>query len=354
MKKIYINARFLTQPASGVQQYAANLSLMMQELNPDIQFVTCKEVKQEALAKKLGAIPVGHLQGHTWEQFELPVWLKKNGSPLLINLCNTAPVTYKNQLNTIHDLAFEKNEPWFTTRFKYYYKWLIPKVVKNCHKLITVSQFSKKEISTCYDLNENNITVVPNSISAELENLIKMPKLPESESYFLAVGSLDPRKNLHGVIQAFLSLKLPDVKLKIAGRRNEVFRDIQGGFEPDHPQIDWIEDAETADLVHLYRNAIALLNFSFYEGFGLNNLEAMACGCPLIISDLEVFHEVCGAVALYVNPKEKNEAAGAMLTVMQDHENVQQRRIQGTERAALFSRQQAAETLKKEIIAAGY
>ncbi len=356
MDKVYVNARFLTQPLSGVQQFAVNICLTLKQIHPGIRFLTCREIMHTGLAEKLEAKAVGMLKGHTWEQFELPVWLRKNGSPLLINLCNTAPIGYKNQLNVIHDVAYEKEERWFTNRFKFYYRWLMPQVARNCKKLLTVSKFSRQEISAYYGIPENNIGIIPNSVSEEMELLLQSGSdAKANELFFLAVGSIDPRKNLDAVISSFVALKLPDIKLKIIGRKNPLFSEHQeASLQLNHPRIEWIEDADNKQLVQLYCRAIALVNLSGYEGFGLTNLEAMACGCPVVISDIPVFHEVCGDAGWYVNHTSQQDVMTTLLRLLQDKKAAESRKDEGIRRSKLFSRHLSVKQLEEEIKACGY
>ena len=346
MEKAYVNARFLSQRKSGVQNYALNLSLTLKEMGAPVIFVTCREVIQHEEAAKLDALVIGRMKSHVWEQFELVQYLKKQGNPLLINFCNTAPLNYSNQFNTIHDLAFEKPEPWFSPRFRYFYRWLIPQVARNCRQLFTVSDFSAGEISVQYGIAKDRILIMPNTVSAEMEGFLKEPPFGSDEKYFLTVGSLDPRKNISSVIAAFISLNLTDVRLKIAGRRNRIFSsEGNASLYSDHPMVDWVEDANNRQLVELYRNAIASVNLSFYEGFGLTNLEAMACGCPVIASDISVFREVCGPAAIYVNPSDEREAAAAMQSLMVEKDKRQTMKLAGAERASVFTTAWAIEPL---------
>ncbi len=103
--KLFINARFLTQPISGVQRYGIECSRQIKKLNPETIFVTPANIIHTSIAAELGAITIGKNTGHRWEQIDLPRYLKSVDSPPLINLANTGPLFYKNSYLTIHDLA---------------------------------------------------------------------------------------------------------------------------------------------------------------------------------------------------------------------------------------------------------
>ena len=164
--KISVNARFLTQPITGVQRFAIEISLRLKkELGEKIMFVSPKEIIQNEIAKELQVNTIGYTTCHLWEQIELPLYLKKKGSPLLLNFCNTAPLLYKNKISTIHDIAFEVYPETYSKAFLYVYRFLIPKICKNSKKIITVSDFSKQEIIKYYKTKTDKIQVIYNAVN---------------------------------------------------------------------------------------------------------------------------------------------------------------------------------------------
>src|SRR5687768_11068529 len=140
MNQWIVNARFLTQPITGVQRFAIEISKELKKANPQIKFIAPKEIIHHNLANELNAQLYGKMSGHFWEQLELPAYLKKQHSPLLINLANLAPVTYNNYIATIHDLSFLQFPKSYSRKFYYYYKFLIPKIAGRAKKIITVSE----------------------------------------------------------------------------------------------------------------------------------------------------------------------------------------------------------------------
>ena len=155
IKKIYINARFLTQQKSGVQQFAIELSKELLKINPNINFIAPKNIINTNLAKDLNVKTYGNHIGQAWEQLELPIFLQKKGKPLLINLCNSAPLNYSNSIITLHDLAFIENPKWFSYSFRKWYNFLIPRIAKKTKHILTVSEFSKTEIQNKLNINHN-------------------------------------------------------------------------------------------------------------------------------------------------------------------------------------------------------
>jgi len=344
--KIIVNSRFLTQRITGTQRFAVEISLKLKKLIPNIEFVCPKTILYKDIAQKLHVKTIGVNKGHLWEQLDLLVHLRRNSNSLLVNLVNTAPFLYKNQIVTIHDLAFLRHPSWFLKKFYLLYKFLIPKIVKKARKIITVSYFSKKEITNLLNVPSEKIEVVYCGIS---EQFIFNP-LIKKENYILTVSSLDPRKNLKNLILAFKKLKLKNYKLLIVGSKNKVFSNhaIEQLIK-ETPNIEFTGYVSDEELVNLYQRAKLFVYPSLYEGFGLPPLEAMACGTPVVVSNVASLPEVCGDAAYYVNPYEVNDISRGIETVLKD-EHLQKELIQrGLERTKLFNWEKSAKKVKKII-----
>jgi len=342
--EIYVNSRFLTQKITGVQRYAIEISKQLKQLYPGIDFVAPRNIIYTNLAKELNVKIIGKHTGHLWEQYDLPKYLKKEGNPLLLNLANTAPLSYKNQLVTIHDLAFLRNPLWFSKKFYYYYKFLIPRIARKSLKVVTVSEFSKKEIVDLINIDGEEIRVIYNAVSAKFMERSKKSTSSEYGKYILAVSSLDPRKNFMNLVLAFNRLKLQDTKLIVVGARHRVFADAGieevAGYCDNIVFIDDVIDDEL--LVGLYKNAVCFVYPSLYEGFGLPPLEAMACGCPTVVSNADSLPEVCGDAAYYVYPHDVDSIADGMHKVLTNDDLRQSLVKKGFERVALFSWERSA------------
>lgn len=348
--KIYINARFLTQKITGSQRFAIEISKQLKKINPSIKFATPKNIIHTDLAKLLEAEIIGKNMGHVWEQIDLPLYLRSKGNPLLLNLVNTAPLFYKNQIVTIHDLSFLRNPDWFSKKFYYYYRFLIPKIAKNSLKIITVSEFSKKEIINLLNISEENIKVIYCAISKEFQDIIKIDSNNNYGNYILAVSSLDPRKNFERLLLAYNRLTLKDTKLVIAGSKHKIFVDVKiKNFIRNNKNIILTGYVSDKVLVSLYRNAIVFVYPSIYEGFGLPPLEAMACGCPVVASNAASIPEVCCDAAYSVDPYNVDSIVEGIYKVLTD-ESLRQSLIQkGFERVKLFSWEKSAQKVIKII-----
>jgi len=299
-KQLVVNAKFLSQPITGVQRFASELSKKLRDFDEKIIFVSPKNIIHNDLAQELDARPVGKKTGVLWEQYELPKYLKSLDKPLLINLANAAPINYQNQIVTIHDLGFKIKPEWYSKLFSYYYNFLIPRIAKNSKLILTVSNCSKTDLIQYLKVPEYKVKVIYNSVSEDF----KLPLNKKAvEPYILAVSSLDPRKNFNNLIQAFNLVKSLNFKLIIVGAENKIFT------KPEFKRLiqnnknivltGYISDAK---LIDLYQNATAFIYPSFYEGFGIPPLEAMACGCPTIVSKVSSMPEIFKDACHYVDP----------------------------------------------------
>jgi glycosyltransferase involved in cell wall biosynthesis len=315
---IYINARFLTQKTTGVQRFAIELSKRLIKINPNIVFLSPSNIFNKELAFELKVKIIGKLSSHLWEQIELPLYLKSKGNPLLINFCNTGPLFYSNQIVTIHDLAFIINPKWFSKKFSLLYSFLIPKIATKAKQIFTVSNSSKMEIVKLLNQPNDKISVIYNGIT--FTNKAELYQKPlYDKKYFLTVCSIDPRKNLHKLIQAFDLLKNEDVDLLIIGGTNKSFAN---NFNKNiNQQVKFLGYVNDSELINYYQNAVCFVYPSLYEGFGLPPLEALALGTKVIVSDIPSLREVCTEHALrYFNPNSTSSIIDALEFAIKDKE----------------------------------
>lgn len=298
---IFINGKFLAQRLTGVQRYAYEISKILLKLSDNILIISPPSILDgisDFSPEKIKKIGVSN-NLNIWEQVELPFYLRKNKYLILISLCNTGPLFVKNQLLCIHDIATLKNPKWFSFLFAKYYSFILPILSKNSKKILTVSNFSKKEITDRLNVAAEKVSVIYNAPASKfiVQDLNKINY--QKEDYFLFVGSLDPRKNLKKLIDVFSISKFKNLKLIIVGAKSRTFKSEHLKL-PSNVQI--LGDCDDETLSELYRKSRALINCSLYEGFGLPLIEAMASGCPLIVSNIPVFKEIAGDDARYFDP----------------------------------------------------
>jgi glycosyltransferase involved in cell wall biosynthesis len=186
---------------------------------------------------------------------------------------------------TVHDLGVLREPRWFNRWTRTYSRFAVPRVVAAAARVIAVSNFTKGELVALLGTEESKIRVVPNAVDD-----VFTPDGPRAEGDFvLAVGTLEPRKNLRRIAAAV------DGELRVVGARG------WGGVEP--PQnVTWLGEVADEELARLYRGARCLVYASLYEGFGLPVAEALACGCPIVTSEGSAMAELAGDEAAYVDP----------------------------------------------------
>ena len=346
---IVINARFLTQNLTGVQRFAIETSLCLKKaLGNEVLFLSPNNIVQTDYAKQLDAQVIGKHTGHLWEQIDLPLYLHKIGKPLLINLANMAPILYSNKISTIHDVAFLAFPQTFSKSFLYAYRFLIPRILKTSKHIITVSNFSKVEIMNAYQTKENQISVVYNAVNNDFS--YKENKALKQEKYFLAVSSLNYRKNFKAVLQAFeiYTKSKHNEKLFIIGDiKNSNFKGINIEDYKNHPQIKFLGRVSDKELIEYYSNAIGFIYPSLYEGFGIPPLEAQKCNCPVLLSDISPLKEVFKDSGIYCNPYDINDIAIKMAYLVENTDVYIQKGILNTQR---FSWDKSVESLISIIL----
>lgn len=347
---IYINARFLTQGLTGVQRFAEQISLELKKIRNDIVFVSPNDIIRKNVADELNAIKIGKKSGHYWEQIELPNYIRKNGGGLLVNLGNTGPVFYRNKIVTLHDVTYKKFPQSYSRKFRIMYNFLIPLMLRNSSALLTVSEFSKKEISNAYHYDSKKISVIYNAASAIFEN--KVLTRSQSSPFFLAVSSPNFHKNFHGLAEAFSELKGADkFTLKIIGEKNKNFSSssFDESLKNAGGRIEFLGRVSDDELADLYSTAYAFIFPSFYEGFGIPPLEAQACGCPVLSSHAASMPEVLADSALYFNPYDKNEIKDAIIQIAHNPDKRSELIGKGYENIHRFSWSNSAKKLSALI-----
>jgi len=345
---IVINARFLTQELRGIQRFAEQTSLALKQLRDDVVFVAPPGIKMHDSAKALDVQCIGRSNGHFWEQVELPLYLQRHGKPLLVSLSSTAPVFYKNQIATHHDINYVRYPQSYSWAFRTLYRTLTPILLARLRSLLTVSNFSRGEISQFYGYPEKQIFVVPNAVSEAFQ---PGQPLKDKTDYLLAVSSPSAHKNFNRMIQAFLTLRgQENLQLHIVGAANEIFAD------PDlqrlacrDPRIRFLGRLSDSELIKQYQGATAFVFPSLYEGFGIPPLEAQACGCPVLAANAASIPEVLQASALYFDPLDVGHIAAAMERIISDLPLRQSLRRRGLNNVARFSWEDSARRVSHQI-----
>lgn len=312
---IYINGRFLEQPMTGVQRFAFEIVMNLNQLRADITVLVPnkKNILDSSITSKINILEVIGGKGHYWEQITLPKYLKSLESPLLLNLCNTSPINYKNKISTIHDITFIRYPQSYSWKFRTVYKVLIPLILKTSKKIITVSEFSKKDICNYYHIPNERIQVVYNAVSNNFYK--KLDENIQRKDYALAVSSPNLHKNFGPMIEAFEKANI-NLELKIIGSMSGTFKNHEYNIKTN--KIKFMGRVNDVELIDLYQHAKFFIFPSLYEGFGIPPLEAQACGCPVISSNTASLPEILNDSAYYFNPNNIDEITNSIKKIHMD------------------------------------
>lgn len=324
-----LNARILQQPRTGVGRYL-----------------------DEVLAAWPGAPParidppgwaIQGLKGHAWEQLVLPL---RVGRGLLWSPVHSGPLAVANQVVTVHDLVPLDHPEWLNRGFARWYGFMLPRLVRRARHVIAISGFTRERLLETTGLAADRVTVVHNGVGAGFRPPPSDDRRKMRESlglgetrYLLSVGTLEPRKNLPGLLRAWRHAlpRLPDdLELVIAGApgRASVFAESRMDDLPARVRL--VGRVGDEMLPSLYAEAEWFVYLSLYEGFGLPPLEAMACGTPVIVSDIPVFREVTADASIAVEPGNADAVADTLVRAVADSALRESLSRRGVEQAAQF------------------
>jgi glycosyltransferase involved in cell wall biosynthesis len=346
---IYFNARFLTQSVSGVQRYAIELlksldkAITEKEVDIDgfhLILLAPKDIKFDLKLKNIELKQVGSLSGHLWEQAELPYYSKKG---LLVSLCNTGPILKRYQIITIHDMAEFSISENFSFSFRKSYQLLHILLSKIAKKIISVSNFSKEEIiKYCNVMPEKVIVIYESGNHIEFvhedRSVIDEYNLL-SKPFILAVSSVNPNKNFVSIIKAMELLNDINFSVVIAGKTSQIFNQSDSNCLDKATYVGFVTDQQ---LKSLYNHASCFVFPSYYEGFGLPPLEAMVCGCPVIVSNSAALPEICGDSAIYCDPKSPEDIAKKIREILESQPLEESQRLKGYQHSKKYSWNTAA------------
>ena len=338
--KIAISARMLKEnPDDGISRFTFEVVKRLTINNPSHKFVLIfdREFNGNLLfSDNTEGIVLKPATRHPflwyyWHEWRLPEILKKTGSDLflspdgIISLRSSTP-----SIPVIHDINFYHRPHDVPLHISLYYRYFFKKFAQKAVRIITVSDFSRNDISSNMGINMEIIDVAKNGVSeyftpnlpSETEEFRK--KLTGGNPYFLFVGNFSPRKNIPGVINAynlFRSSSKFNHKLVLTGGK------LYLNFETDRliKTSPWSKDIIlTGSIPHeelriLYSSATALIFVPWFEGFGIPAVEAMRCGTPVILSDTTSLPEIGGNAAFFVSPGNLNEIHKAMVKIVTDN-----------------------------------
>lgn len=285
------------------------------------------------------------------EQIELPLVVNKYRGKAIFHSPSfvSSPFIKTKMIMTIHDLNHLRFPQYYSPFHKYYYKYIVKPSALKCKKILTVSEFSKKEIVDWLKCGRDKVVVTYNGVDDRFKyiddnnKLIKVKnKYNLPDKFVLYIGNLKPHKNVKTLIKA-MGLVDNDIKLVINGKVNKSLMEVINTYNLKS-KISFIGYVDDEDLPILYNLAKVFVFPSLYEGFGLPPLEAMACGCPVIVSNTSSLPEVVGNVGYEFEPNDYVKLS----TLINKSLNEEYDKKKLIERADFFSwRRTYGETLNK-------
>ena len=286
---------------------------------------------------------------------DLPRHVRRD-RPDLLHVQYTGPLTSSAPLVvSVHDVSYLEHPQYFTRFRSLQLRLTVRRTLERAARVLTPSEFSRRAILKHYRIAEDKVVVIPNAVESQFRPIERevaraaiQRKFSISRPFVLTVGDLQPRKNHMGLLQAFEDVvrAAPHLQhdLVFVGKETwysaELHRAVQQSSVRERVRFtDFVDDA---DLVHFYGACDLFVFPSFYEGFGLPILEAMACGRAVACSRLTAMPEVANAAGILFDPGKKDEIARAMLDVLLDPELRARLERLGLHRASSFSWEKAA------------
>jgi glycosyltransferase involved in cell wall biosynthesis len=366
--KVLVNAIPLVGLSTGISRYVRQLYMAFEQLHDEeaiyfdgnrVRYKMPDQAEPEKWSRQTAAIwklpdpLVFTLRSAHWLKFE---WMlrracrKHNFDVYHETGFVPAAMTAIPTVYTIHDLTLITHPCMHPRERVWFHEFFRKRRMRYAAHILTVSEFMQQEICDILDLKPEQVTAVPEAPAPHfwhrspeaIQRVRQNFSLPQE--YLLFVGSLEPRKNLPRIIQAMERCKM-DIPLVLAGWEGwgdkTWMETIRGAGLEERIFVTGYVDDET--LTCLYSGATALVYPSLYEGFGLPILEAMACGCPVICSNVASMPEVAGDAAFLVDPFDAEDLAAAVDKIVGDQAIRQHLIAKGFARASAFTWKQTAE-----------
>jgi glycosyltransferase involved in cell wall biosynthesis len=288
-----------------------------------------------------------------WEQFLAPLLLRLNGADLFHGTLNVIPFACPVPgIVTVHDLAFIRFPHTFRSYNRTYLDFATRLSVRRAARVLAVSEHTKHEVVGLLGVPPERVVVTPNAArahfrppdAATLAQFRARKELPEQ--FVLYVGTLEPRKNLTTLLDAYSQVvRSSNAPLIVGGGKGWLYDAVFERLEALglRDRVHFVGYLDEEDLPLWYAAATVFVFPSLYEGFGMPPLEAMACGTPVVTSNTTSLPEVVGDAGLMVSPRDAEALAEALLRLLRDADLRAELRARGLQRARTFSWRASAE-----------
>ncbi len=307
MPGLLVNLAFLHPQPTGLANYALNILPYLQKLHPRV-------IAPFPVLEGGELTPQPGLQGHAkrlwWTQWQLPQIYRRHQSSLLFSPIPEAPL-YQGcrYILTVHDLIPLRFWRW-SSRLSAYFRFVVPQLLNQATHIICNSASTAQEIRDFFAINPDRLSPIPLAFDHDRFQFLDLP----TSNYFLYIGRHDRHKNLGRLIRAFQSVS-KDYELWIGGSYDRRYTPQLEKIVTElhlRDRVKFLGYVEQKNLCLLLNQAVALVFPSLWEGFGLPVLEAMACGTPVITSNISALPETAGGAALLVDPYSVDDIADKM------------------------------------------
>ena len=306
VKKIIINGKFLSQKITGVQRYAREVLNRLDPLvsNLNIEIVMAEDAKDIPDFKNIAKKVLSGKASVFWEQIKLPLYIKKQNA-IGLHLCHIAPIL-KPDIVCIHDANVARNPQWFTKKLVLWYGLIHWSCALWAKKILTVSNFSKKEIQDIFKISDSRIE----NIGSGWQHIERIPLCDDTlerfnlkeKSFYFSLGTQAPHKNMRWVYQC--AKNNPNELFLLSGSTyHKVFKKTTEELPHNARYLGYLSDA---DVKTLMKNCKAFIFPSLYEGFGLPPLEALSMGTTIFASDIPIMREIFEDSVNYIDIQSQN------------------------------------------------
>lgn len=350
MQHIGIDARLTYYRVGGISTYIRRLVQALENLDTENRYTVFHSRKAtESLVKRFWRTSLWTPCHHRLERIALSVELARFRLDVLHSPDFIPPLHgARKHIITVHDLNFLHYPQFLTAESRRYYNGQIERAVQQADHILADSEATKNDLVNMLAVPSEKITVHMLGVDEQFKPLPPQTlvhyrqQLDLPDSYFLFVGTFEPRKNILGLLEAYRLLRerLPDApSLVLAGNRGWLFDETMTKIDQMNlgKYIHWRENVSQEALPALYNMATALVTPSFYEGFGFPALEAMACGTVPIVSNRSSLPEVVGQVGLQIDPDDPAALADALQYLLTNSAWRETMRQAGLARAATFT-----------------
>lgn len=360
-RKILIDSTSLLSPLTGIGRYTLEVAKILQCIDLDSKYYFYYGVVSEKLKsyqeqdeakftlsgiknivskypriKNIIKQTLDRLSPALYTKYDLywqPNFIPRNG------------IKAKKVISTVHDFAWHIEPSWHTLEQVTDMQNRFWNGIKKADRIITGSEFTKAEIIKYLNYNPDKIDVIYHGVNHKTFYISNSNTLDLPQKYILAVGSLEPRKNLLNLLKAYnlLSEELKEeVKLVLVGFKGWANTQIMSLIAQNKQNVIYLGFLSDDKLREVYNRSHIFIYPSLYEGFGIPPLEAMACGVPVIASHAASLPEVCKDAALYIDPLSINELSSAITKLIQSNELCENYSAKGIERVKNFTWEHSA------------